>query len=100
MSAIIGTARITIYLEESFSLKDKRREVRSITKQVQNTFNAAVAEIEDLDDKRVATLGVVVLSNDARHVDQMLATIITFVEERLDLGVLGEVGTELFPFSG
>lgn len=100
MSAIIGAARVTIYLEESFSLKDKRREVRSISKQVQAKFNAAVAEIEDLDDMRVATLGIVVVSNDARHADQMLATIIDFVEECLDLGVLGEFGTELFPFSG
>ena len=100
MSAIIGAARVTIYLEESFSLKDKRREVRSISKQVQTKFNAAVAEIDDLDDLRVATLGIVVVSNDARHADQMLATIIDFVEERLDLGVLGEFGTELFPFSG
>lgn len=100
MSATIGVARVTIYLEETFSLKDKRREVRSISTQVQTKFNAAVAEIEDLDDKRVATLGIVVVSNDARHADQMLATIIAFVDERLDLGVLGEIATELFPFHG
>jgi uncharacterized protein YlxP (DUF503 family) len=100
VSATIGAARVTIYLDESFSLKDKRREVRSISKQVQTKFNAAIAEIEDLDDMRVATLGIVVVSNDARHADAMLATIIAFVEARLDLGVLGEIGTELFPFSG
>lgn len=98
MSATIGAARVTIYLEASFSLKDKRREVRSICQRVQNQFNAAVAEIEDLDDMRAATLGIVVLSNDGRHAEQMLATIIAFVEERLDLGVLGEIETELIPY--
>ncbi|MDQ3656387.1 MAG: DUF503 domain-containing protein [Chloroflexota bacterium] len=100
MSATIGAARVTIYLEMSFSLKDKRREVRSVCQQVQNRFNAAIAEIEDLDDKRVATLGVVVVSNDARHADQMLATVVAFIEQRLDLGTLGEIETELFPFHG
>jgi uncharacterized protein YlxP (DUF503 family) len=91
----IGVARVTLHLEGSQSLKDKRQVVRSLTKRVQNQFNAAIAEVEDLDDMRVATLGLCTLSNSAAHVDQMLATVIDFIERNVELGVLAEIETEL-----
>ena len=59
MTTTIGAARVTLYLEGSFSLKDKRRVVRSLTQRVRNQFNAGIAEVEDLDDMRVATLAIV-----------------------------------------
>ncbi|MBA3336485.1 MAG: DUF503 family protein, partial [Chloroflexia bacterium] len=40
MTTIIGAARVSLYLEGSFSLKDKRRVVRSLTQRVRNQFNA------------------------------------------------------------
>jgi uncharacterized protein YlxP (DUF503 family) len=91
----IGVARVTLHLEGSQSLKDKRQVVRSLTKRVQNQFNAAIAEVEDLDDMRIATLGLCTLSNNASHVDQMLANVIDFIERNVELGVLAEIETEL-----
>ncbi len=96
----IGRARVTIYIGESFSLKDKRREVKSIVHRVQSRFNYAIAEIEDLDDMRVATLGILVLSTSAPHADQMLKKIIAFIENSLDLGYPGDITTEIYPFDG
>ncbi|MGB3305032.1 MAG: DUF503 domain-containing protein [Thermomicrobiales bacterium] len=98
MAASIGRARVTIYIEESFSLKDKRREVKSVVHRVQARFNCAIAEIEDLDDPRVATLGVIVVSTSGPHADQMLERILAFIESSLDLGYLGDVSTEILPF--
>ncbi len=98
MATTIGVARVTLYLEESFSLKDKRHTVRCITQKVRNQFNVGIAEVEDLDDARVATLAVVCVSNSAPHVDEMLATVVRFVEARVEIGVLGEVETELIPY--
>ena len=98
MATSIGAARISLYLEESFSLKDKRQVVRSITQKVRNRFNVGIAEVEDLDDPRVATLAIVCVSNSAPHADQMLSEVIRFVEARVETGVLGEVETELIPF--
>jgi uncharacterized protein YlxP (DUF503 family) len=95
----IGVARVTLLLEGSMSLKDKRHVVRSITKRVQNTFNVAIAEVEDLDDMRMATLGVTCISNSAPHVDEMLAKVITFIERNVEMGVLGDIETELIPYS-
>lgn len=95
MASIIGVAHVTLYLDYSFSLKDKRQVVRSITAKVRNQFNAGIAEVDDLDDMRIATLGIVCISNQASHADEMLATIIQFIERNLELGVVGEIETEL-----
>jgi uncharacterized protein YlxP (DUF503 family) len=99
MTMTIGVARVTLLLEGSMSLKDKRQVVRSITKRVQNQFNAAIAEVEDLDDMRMATLGITCISNSAPHVDEMLAKVIRFIERNVELGALGDVETELIPYS-
>jgi uncharacterized protein YlxP (DUF503 family) len=98
MAMTVGVARVTLYLEETFSLKDKRQVVRSLTQKARNQFNAGIAEVEDLDDARAATLAIVVVSNSANHAQEMLQTIIDFIERRVELGVLGEVETELIPF--
>ncbi len=95
MASIVGIAHITLYLDDSFSLKDKRQVVRSITARVRNQFNAGIAEVADLDDMRVATLGIVCISNQGSHAEEMLATIIQFIERNLELGVVGEIETEL-----
>jgi uncharacterized protein YlxP (DUF503 family) len=98
MSATIGKARVTLYFEETFSLKDKRSEVKRVTQRIRNQFNAAIAEIEDLDDMRVATLGLVVVSTSANHASQMLNTIIEAIERLLDTSTLGDIETEMIPF--
>ena len=69
MATTIGVARLTIYLDDSFSLKDKRQVVRSITQQVRNKFNVGIAEVSDLDDMRMGTLAIVCVSNSGPHVN-------------------------------
>ena len=95
MASTIGVAHVTLYLDDSFSLKDKRRVVRSISARVRDKFNAGIAEVADLNDMRVATLGIVCISNQASHADEMLAAIVQFIERNLELGVVGEIETEL-----
>ncbi|HWV23346.1 MAG TPA: DUF503 domain-containing protein [Thermomicrobiales bacterium] len=98
MSATIGKAAVSLYFEATFSLKDKRGEMRRISRRIQNRFNVAIAEIADLDDMRVGTLGLVVVSTSATHADQMLETIIAAIEDLLDISTIGDIETELIPF--
>jgi len=98
MVATIGAARVTIYLHDSESLKDKRQVVRSLTQRVRNTFNASIAEVEDLDDLSVATLAITCVSNNSAHADQMLKSVIDFIERNVELGAVGEIETELIPY--
>jgi len=82
---IVGVCRVTLRLPENGSLKGKRQVVRSLTQRLRNKFNVAVAEVGDNDRWQIATIGVTCLSNDARHAQEQLDTIVAFIERtRLD----------------
>ena len=76
---VVGVCRIALMLPGNDSLKGKRAVVRRIVDRTRNRFNVAVAEIEDMDIKRRAVLGFVVVSNDVRHANAMLDHIVSFV---------------------
>ncbi len=76
----IGALRVRLRLPENGSLKGKRKVVRSISARVENKFNVAVAEVDDLDQWQLATLGFVCVSNDGRHANEMLSKLMNFIE--------------------
>ena len=95
MAMHVGIARVALHLAENSSLKGKRMVVKSVAQRVRNRFNVAVAEIDTQDAWQLATLGIVCLSADARHANEMLSKVIDFIEsERLDAEV-GAVEMEL-----
>lgn len=76
---VVGIARIVLGIPEARSLKDKRSVVRRVIDRARAKFNASVAEVGDNDVHRRAVIGVSVVSNDRRHVNEMLDTILSFV---------------------
>lgn len=73
---IIGSLRVRLLLRQARSLKDKRQVVRSIKDRLRNEFNVSVAEVEALDNRQLAVLGVAMVSNDAQHVKTSLSQIV------------------------
>src|SRR5438128_11891081 len=65
---IIGSLRVRLLLREARSLKDKRQVVKSIKDRLRNGFNVSVAEVEALDNRQLAVLGLAMVSNEAHHV--------------------------------
>jgi uncharacterized protein len=95
MAMHVGIARLELLIPENGSLKDKRMVVRSVAQRVRNRFNVAVAEVDTQDIWEVATLGIVCISDDPRHSNEMLSKVLAFIEsERLDAEV-GDVQMEL-----
>ena len=95
MAMHIGVARVALQMAENASLKGKRMVVRSVAQRVRNRFNVAVAEVDTQDVWQTATLGIVCISEDGRHANEMLNKVIDFIEsERLDAEV-GAVEVEL-----
>jgi hypothetical protein len=85
----VGSLRLTLRLAENGSLKGKRQVIRSVIARLRNRFNVAAAEVEDNDRWQIATLGVVCVSNSARHAQEMLSEVLAFVEhERLDAEII------------
>ena len=56
MDAFVCIIEIRLHINESGSLKTKRRHVRSITEQLRRRFGAAVAEVDGQDTWQSATL--------------------------------------------
>jgi uncharacterized protein YlxP (DUF503 family) len=74
----IGVLRLECFMPSCHSLKEKRQLVRSLKDRLRNKFNVAVAETDYLDKWQRAELGVVTVSGQRTHLDQMLDEIERF----------------------
>jgi hypothetical protein len=91
---VIGLLRLTWDVPAE-SLKEKRGIIRPIVERARHRFNAAVAEVDALDQPARAVVCVAVVSNDARHADSQLQAILAAVEGWSAEAVLSGVETEL-----
>jgi len=85
---VIGTLTVTLQVPDSASLKDKRQVVRSLTSRLRNTFNVAVAEVDDQDLWQSAVIGVACVSADSRHADEICQKVLRFVDDHGEALVL------------
>ena len=76
---IVGACRVTLHLPEAHSLKDKRHVVKSMLARLHNQFNVSAAEVEDQDLWQRAVLGVAVVTNDTRHANEVLSSVVNFI---------------------
>jgi uncharacterized protein len=72
---VVGVLTVRLTIFEALSLKDKRRVVKSLKDRLGNRHNVSVAEIDDLDRRQAATIGVAMIANDARFVEGALQRI-------------------------
>ncbi len=75
----VGIARLTLFLPDAHSLKEKRMVLRRVKDRAQQKFNLAIAEVGDNDLWQRALLGVAVLGNDRRFVESALDEVVRFV---------------------
>ncbi len=96
MSLTIGVCRVDLRLPENHSLKGKRQVLKSLIARIHNRFNVAAAEVgEHHDSWQLATIGIACVSNDDRHADEVLASVVSFIRhERLDAELL-DYSTEI-----
>lgn len=68
----IGILQFTLEIPYALSLKDKRNAVKSLKDRLRRSYNVSIAEIEDLDECTVATLGAVVAGSEPAHVNSTM----------------------------
>jgi uncharacterized protein YlxP (DUF503 family) len=91
----VGVCQITLRLPENHSLKGKRQVLKSLITRLHNRFNVSAAEVGDQDAWQIVSLGISCVSNDDRHADEVMASVIAFIRhERLDAEIL-DVETEV-----
>lgn len=81
----VGVCKLTLYISDARSLKDKRRVVRSLVDKLRGTFRVAVAEVAHMDLHTQAALGVACVANEQRHVEQVLQSVMRYVDSRTDV---------------
>jgi len=77
---IVGTCKALLRIDGAFSLKDKRRTLKSILERIKSKYNVSAAEIDDNDIWNSAVIGITCVSNDASYTDGLLQSIISFIE--------------------
>ena len=90
----IGTLTITLYLHATESRKDKRQIVKSLIETTRQKFNVSIAEVDDLDKWRKATIGIACVANDKRYLNQVLDKVLDTIEGNPSVEV-GETEMEL-----
>jgi uncharacterized protein len=75
----VGTLKVRLILRQSRSLKDKRQVVNSIKDRLRNSFNISIAEVDLMDDRQQAVLGVAMVSNENAHVQGALQQVLSAI---------------------
>ena len=81
------SAKLSFFIPQSESLKDKRMVARSIIDKTRRKFNAAVSQVDMQDMHKTLIIGVAVVSGEYAHARKMLDEIIRFMEENADAGL-------------
>lgn len=72
---VVGVLEVSISIPQANSLKDKRRVLKSVKDRLRNNFNVSVAEIDNHDVWRTATLGIAVVSGDTAYANGVISRV-------------------------
>ena len=75
----VGVLQLELAIPDAFSLKDKRRVVKSLKDRIAHGHNVSVAEVGALDEHRRSVIGIAMVSNDSRYVEGALSKLVDFV---------------------
>ena len=92
---IIGVMKAEIHMQGVTSLKGKRGIVKSVIGRLKSRFNVSVSEVDHQDQKRSAVIGIALVSNETRFIDQQFDAIINFMQ-RDGRFYLGQIERETF----
>lgn len=87
---IVGVLTVELHLHGLTSLKQKRSIIKSLLGRMRNKFNISAAEVYRQDNKQLAVVGISIVSNETRYINQQFDKIINFMERdgRFYLGTI------------
>ena len=77
---VIGICQLQLIIHDTFSLKEKRRILKSILEKVRNRFPVSIAEVGDHDVWQSALIGFCLVSNDKGVVSAIIDKVVNFIE--------------------
>ncbi len=97
LAMFVCVARVTLEIPASGSLKAKRQILRRVTDRVKARFNVSVAEVDDNELWQRAVIGLAVVGNERRHVNEQMDKILQFVDDMYVAPVVSRE-LEILPF--
>ena len=91
----VGLLRVVLHLPDSGSLKSKRMIVSGLLRRLRDQLKVSAAEVGELDRWQLAELAVATVSGDSRHADEVLASVLRFIDAHSDGARITDVSTEL-----
>jgi uncharacterized protein len=86
----VGLLTLELHIPDAQSLKDKRQVLRSLKDKLRRQFNVAVAELDHHDAWQRSVVGVVTLSNEEKHVQEMLQKVLDAADKILGSFLIGQ----------
>ncbi len=86
----VGLLTLELHIPDAQSLKDKRQVLRSLKDKLRREFNVAVAELEHHDAWQRSVIGIVTLSNEEKHVREMLQKVLDEADKILGSFLIAE----------
>jgi len=80
--------QIGFRIPNSFSLKDKRRVVKSITDKTRRKFNVSIAETGDNDVTNYAVLSISNVSNSKIFTESVFDKILNFFQTNFEIEII------------
>lgn len=77
---IVKTLVLDLYIQNSNSLKDKRRVLKSLKQKCRQKFNISISELDEFDNFRRSILGIAVISTNDNFADQVLDKTLNLIE--------------------
>ncbi len=77
---MVGICLLEMHLVDSYSLKDKRKVLKSLTQRIRQRFNASVHEINYHDKWQWTELEIAVASGNKAGAEKVIQEILKFAE--------------------
>jgi len=91
---VVGTLKLSVYIQNNHSLKEKRKVVKSVVAKVHNRFNVSIAEVGSNDKWQMIELGISTVGNERRFVNSALDNILSYIDS-LYLGEIVDSSIEI-----
>jgi uncharacterized protein len=78
---IVATCVVKLHLNGVYSLKEKRRIVKSLCVRLPQKFNLAAAEVEHQDVWQTAVIGLATIGTDSGYLHGLLEKAVAWIEQ-------------------
>ena len=75
----VGISKVKFLINDSFSLKDKRRINQGLISKIRRKFNVSIAEIDYRDSYKQSLIAIVTVNTDKNYLFATLSNVVKFM---------------------